>query len=60
MSYSLGEIPTSPTFGCLVVSVSYSRRGSIYESLRVEKMRAYLLVIHLTPRHIEYSITPHE
>jgi transposase InsO family protein len=29
MSYSLGESPTSPTSRCLVVSVSYSKRGSI-------------------------------
>ena len=46
-----------PTFESLVANASFIRRkGSV--SLRVDVMKVSFLVMHQTPKHIEYSIKP--
>jgi hypothetical protein len=57
MSSSLGGSPISPTFGYLVVSVSYTRRNDL-ANLKVDVMRVSFLVMHQTLKYIEYSIKP--
>jgi hypothetical protein len=42
MSSSLGGSPISPTFGYLVVSVSYTRRNDL-TNLKVDVMRGFFL-----------------
>jgi hypothetical protein len=54
MSFLLGGSPISPTFGSLVVSVSYKRRKDL-ANLKVDVMRVSFLVMHQTPKHIDYS-----
>jgi hypothetical protein len=53
----LGGSLISPTFGSLVVSVSYTRRKDLV-NLEVDVMRVSFLAMHQTPKHIEYSIKP--
>jgi hypothetical protein len=57
MSSLLGGSPISPTSGSLVVSVSYTRRKDLAD-LKVDVMRVSFLVMHQTPKHIEYSTKP--
>jgi hypothetical protein len=57
MSSLLGGSPISPTSGFLVVSVSYTRRKDL-ANLKVDVMRVSFLVMHRTPKHIEYSTKP--
>jgi hypothetical protein len=57
MSSLLGGSPISPTFGSLVVSFSYTRRKDL-ANLKVDVMRVSFLVMHQTPKHIEYSTKP--
>jgi hypothetical protein len=54
MSSLLGGSLISPTSGSLVVSVSYTRRKDL-ANLKVDVMRVSFLVMHQTPKHIEYS-----
>jgi TFIIF-interacting CTD phosphatase-like protein len=57
MNSSPGRNQTSPTFESLVANASFIRRkGSV--SLRVDVMNDSFLVMHQTPKHIEYSIKP--
>ena len=52
-----GKKPNYPTFESLVANASFIRRkGSV--SLRVNVMKVSFLVMHQTPKHIEYSIKP--
>jgi hypothetical protein len=54
MSSLLGESLISPTSESLVVSVSYTRSKDL-ANLKVDVMRVFFLVMHQTPKHIEYS-----
>ena len=57
MNSSPGRSQTSPTFESLVANVSSIRRkGSV--SLKIDVMKDSFLVMHQTPKHIEYSIKP--
>jgi hypothetical protein len=57
MSPLLGGSLISPTFESLVVSVSYTRRKDL-TNLKVDVMRVSYLVVHQTPKHIDYSTKP--
>jgi hypothetical protein len=57
MSSLLGESLISPTSESLVVSVSYTRSKDL-ANLKVDVMRVFFLVMHQTPKHIEYSTKP--
>jgi len=57
MNSSLGRNQTSPTFESLVANASFIRRKCSV-SLRVDVMKDSFLVMHQTPKHIEYSIKP--
>jgi hypothetical protein len=55
LSSLLGGSLISPTFESLVVSVSYTRKKDL-ANLKVDVMRVSFLIMHQTPKHIEYSI----
>jgi hypothetical protein len=57
MSSLLGGSPISPTSESSVVSVSYTRRKDL-ANLKVDVMRVFFLVMHQTPKHIQYSTKP--
>ena len=54
MNSLLGESPTSPTSASLGTSASSTRRKDLV-NLKVDVMKVSFLVMHLTPKHIEYS-----
>src|SRR6185369_4377237 len=57
MSSSPGRNQIYHTFESLVANASSTRRkGSV--SLKVDVMKVSFLVMHQTPKHIEYSIKP--
>ena len=57
MNSSPGRNQTYPTFESLVANASFIRKkGSV--SLRVDVMKDSFLVMHQTPKHIEYSMKP--
>jgi hypothetical protein len=57
MSSLLGGSQISPTFGSLVISVSYKRRKDL-ANLKLDVMMISFLIMHQTPKHIEYSTKP--